>query len=112
MTTQPRRHRICVTRFLRSWPGRDRGDASVSAANSTPRESYSRNRCRSPEPRPPSGEHFATSSWCSVYSTASARPLSLPESHRDVATEWKIASDGLTLHLQDPSGIRFHDGRR
>ena len=37
-------------------------------------------------------------------------PLSFPKIIGDVATEWKIAPDGLTYTFKIHQGIRFHDG--
>jgi peptide/nickel transport system substrate-binding protein len=37
-------------------------------------------------------------------------PLSYPKIIGDVATEWKIAPDGLTYTFKIRQGIRFHDG--
>src|SRR5213594_4934758 len=37
-------------------------------------------------------------------------PLSYPKIIGDVATEWKIAPDGLTYTFKLRQGIRFHDG--
>ncbi len=37
-------------------------------------------------------------------------PLQYPKIIGDVATEWKIASDGLTYTFKLRQGIRFHDG--
>jgi peptide/nickel transport system substrate-binding protein len=37
-------------------------------------------------------------------------PLSYPKIIGDLATEWKIASDGLTYTFKIHKGVRFHDG--
>src|SRR5437667_5861345 len=37
-------------------------------------------------------------------------PLQYPKIIGDVATEWKIAPDGLTYTFKIRQGIRFHDG--
>src|SRR6266581_3905992 len=37
-------------------------------------------------------------------------PLQYPKIIGDVATEWKIAADGLTYTFKLRQGIRFHDG--
>src|SRR5713101_4142706 len=37
-------------------------------------------------------------------------PLNYPKIIGDVATEWKIAPDGLTYTFKLRQGIRFHDG--
>src|SRR6266536_2181827 len=37
-------------------------------------------------------------------------PLSYPKIIGDVATEWKIAPDGLTYTFKIRQGVRFHDG--
>src|SRR6266849_5247006 len=37
-------------------------------------------------------------------------PLDYPKIIGDVATEWKIAPDGLTYTFKLRQGIRFHDG--
>src|SRR2546428_9459412 len=37
-------------------------------------------------------------------------PYSFPKIIGDVATEWKIAPDGLTYTFKIRQGIRFHDG--
>ena len=37
-------------------------------------------------------------------------PLNYPRIIGDVATEWKIAPDGLTYTFKIREGIRFHDG--
>src|SRR5262245_18398771 len=37
-------------------------------------------------------------------------PLSYPKIIGDVATEWKIAPDGLTYTFKIREGIKFHDG--
>ncbi|MBI2563789.1 MAG: ABC transporter substrate-binding protein, partial [candidate division NC10 bacterium] len=46
-----------------------------------------------------------------LYSTlVQIDPYSYPKIIGDVATEWRIASDGLTYTFKIPQGIRFHDG--
>src|SRR6266536_2218928 len=37
-------------------------------------------------------------------------PLSYPKLIGDLATEWKIAPDGLTYTFKIRQGVRFHDG--
>src|SRR5947209_12165585 len=37
-------------------------------------------------------------------------PLSYPKIIGDLATEWKIAPDGLTYTFKIRQGVRFHDG--
>src|SRR5438034_5612677 len=37
-------------------------------------------------------------------------PLNYPKIIGDVATEWKISSDGLTYTFKIRPGIKFHDG--
>src|SRR5438093_10596069 len=39
-------------------------------------------------------------------------PLQYPKIIGDVATEWKIAPDGLAYTFKLHQGIRFHDGAR
>src|SRR4029450_2648555 len=65
-----------------------------------------------PSLEPHQGQTFATIELVPpLYSTLiQIDPLSYPKIIGDAASEWKIASDGLTYTFKLRQGIRFHDG--
>src|SRR5262245_4891339 len=110
-----RRHRSLIVLIVAVWLGLPFLLAPPARAADTPRRGgvlLAAIAADAPSLDPHQEETFATLHLVApCYSTLlQIDPYNYPKVIGDVATEWKIAADGLTYTFKLRQGIRFHDG--